>query len=269
MKWYLAQLISTQDTSANVQAVERHMREAADQGCHAVQLPEMFARFGTAKNADIAEAEGDFTGPVGEPLRALAQRYGIWIVAGTVPVRIAEEPLPRARLHVLDGNGELRAYYDKIHLFDATVGDAQGRYRESDYYQPGEPKATTVDTPWGTWGLSVCYDLRFPELYRRLREAGAQTLLAPSAFTFKTGQAHWELLCRARAVENGCYLVAANQGGQHDAKRHTWGHSLMVDPWGEVTQLGEGDAGLVVDTDIERLQTVRANLPSWENRRFF
>lgn len=268
MKWYLAQLISTQDTDANLQAVERQLQRAAEQGCDALQLPEMFARFGSAKNADIADFEADFNGPVGAPLRAMAQRYGLWIVAGTVPVRLNHEKQPRARLHVLDSNGEVRAHYDKIHLFDATIGDAQGRYRESDHYQAGEPQATTVDTPWGCWGLSVCYDLRFPELYRRLRQAGADTLLAPSAFTYKTGQAHWELLCRARAVENGCYLVAANQGGQHDAKRHSWGHSLLVDPWGEVVQLAEGEAGLVADTDLERLAQIRQQLPAWDNRRF-
>lgn len=267
MKWYLAQLISTQDTPANLAAVERHMRAAADQGCDALQLPEMFARFGTSKNADIADSEADFNGPVGNPLRTMAQRYGLWLVAGTVPVRVNDEQLPRARLHVLDSDGEVRAHYDKIHLFDATVGDAQGRYRESDYYQAGEPAAVTVDTPWGRWGLSVCYDLRFPELYRLLRQAGAETLLAPSAFTYKTGQAHWQLLCRARAVENACYLVAANQGGQHDARRHTWGHSLMVDPWGEVEQLGEGDAGLSVTTDLDRLAQIREQIPAWENRR--
>ncbi|WP_108124747.1 carbon-nitrogen hydrolase family protein [Saccharospirillum mangrovi] len=268
MKWYLAQMISGPDTAANLAAVQRHLIEAQRQGCDAVQLPEMFARFGTSKNADIADFEADFNGPVGAPLRDWARQYRLWIVAGTVPVRVAGEERPRARLHVLDADGELRAQYDKIHLFDATVGDAQGRYRESDYYQPGETDAKTVDTPWGRWGLSVCYDLRFPELYRRLRADGADTLLAPSAFTFTTGQAHWELLCRARAVENGCYLVAANQGGQHDAKRHSWGHSLMADPWGEVVQLGEGETGLCVETDMARLAEVRRNLPSWDNRRF-
>ncbi|MFG1497220.1 nitrilase-related carbon-nitrogen hydrolase [Saccharospirillum sp. HFRX-1] len=180
MKWYLAQLISTRDTSANLQAVERHMRAAADRGCDALQLPEMFARFGTSKNADIADFEADFNGPVGKPLRAMAQRYGLWLVAGTVPVRVNDEKLPRARLHVVDSDGEVRAHYDKIHLFDATVGDAQGRYRESDHYQAGEPAAVTVDTPWGCWGLSVCYDLRFPELYRLLRQAGAPPRRSPS-----------------------------------------------------------------------------------------
>lgn len=268
MQWYLAQMISTQDTEANLAAAEAHIAAAARQGCAAVQLPEMFARFGTSKNADIADREADFNGPVGQPLREAARRHGVWVVAGTVPVRVGDESRPRARLHVLDAAGEVRAHYDKVHLFDAAVGDAQGRYNESDYYQPGEPIISTVDTPWGRWGLSVCYDLRFPEMYRRQRQAGVDTLVVPSAFTYRTGQAHWELLCRARAVENACYLVAANQGGQHDAKRHTWGHSLGVDPWGEVEQLGEGEAGLVVQTDLDRVAEIRRKMPSWEHRRF-
>lgn len=268
MRWYLAQMISVRDTDANRAAAERHLAEAARRGCDAVQLPEMFARFATSQVADLADAETGFTGPVGGPLREAARRHGLWVVAGTVPVRLAGEARPRARLHVLDAAGEVRAHYDKVHLFDAAVGDAQGRYNESDHYQPGAAKVSTVETPWGRWGLSVCYDLRFPEFYRRQRAAGVDTLVVPSAFTRATGQAHWEVLCRARAIENACYLVAANQGGRHDEKRHTWGHSLRVDPWGEVTEVGEGETGLVVETDLEYLGEIRRKMPTWEHRRF-
>ncbi|GGX63159.1 carbon-nitrogen hydrolase family protein [Saccharospirillum salsuginis] len=266
MKWYLAQMISGPSVETNLDDVRRHFEQAADAGCDAIQLPEMFALFGVKENSFIANFESDFTGPVGTPLREMAREFGLWVVAGTVPVRVREESKPRARLHVLDAEGEVRAHYDKIHMFDAVVGDAQGRYRESDQYQSGgEP--VTVDTPWGRWGLTVCYDLRFPELYRKLRDEDVDTFVAPSAFTWSTGRAHWEVLCRARAIENLCYVVATNQGGQHDAKRRTWGHSMGVDPWGEVSQVGEGEAGLVYDTDLDRLAEWRDNMPVQEHRR--
>ncbi|MHA7880845.1 MAG: carbon-nitrogen hydrolase family protein [Saccharospirillum sp.] len=266
MKWYLAQMISTRNWQDNLERVHWHMQQAAAEGCDAVQLPEMFACFGQPDVQGIAAAETDFTGDIGGRLRQWSQHYGLWLLAGTVPVQIPGEDRPRARLHVLDAEGELRAWYDKIHLFDASVSDSQRRYRESDHYSPGS-EVVTVTTPWGIWGLSVCYDLRFPELYRRLADAGAETLVAPSAFTWVTGQAHWQVLCRARAIENGCYMLAANQGGQHDAKRRTWGHSLMSDPWGEVTELAEGEGGLCVTTDPERVREVRAQLPVHEHRR--
>lgn len=266
MKWYLAQMISGASLETNLADARRHFEQAADAGCDAIQLPEMFALFGVRDLAFIADAESDFTGPVGEPLREMARNHGLWVVAGTVPVREPGESKPRARLHVLDSDGEWRAQYDKIHMFDAVVGDAQGRYRESDMYQAGSESAI-VDTPWGRWGLTVCYDLRFPELYRQLRDQAVDTYVAPSAFTWSTGQAHWEVLCRARAIENTCYLVAANQGGQHDGKRRTWGHSMGVDPWGEVTQVGEGEAGLVYETDLERVNDLRQKMPVNEHRR--
>ncbi|MCH8533202.1 MAG: carbon-nitrogen hydrolase family protein [Saccharospirillum sp.] len=266
MKWYLAQMISSRHFQDNLERVHWHLQQAANQGCDAVQLPEMFATFGLAENQVIARAETDFNGEIGAQLRDWSRQFGLWLVAGTVPVQLPQEDRPRARLHVLDAEGELRASYDKIHLFDASVSDSQRRYQESRHYQPGD-EVVTVSTPWGVWGLSVCYDLRFPELYRRLADAGAETLVAPSAFTWVTGQAHWQVLCRARAIENGCYLLAANQGGQHDEKRRTWGHSLMCDPWGEVTELAEGEGGLCVSTDPERVREIRTQLPVHEHRR--
>ncbi|MEX0624665.1 carbon-nitrogen hydrolase family protein [Saccharospirillum sp.] len=266
MKWYLAQMISSRHLEDNLDQVDRHVQAAAEAGAQAIQLPEMFAVFGGGVARDLAAAETDFTGPVGQHLREAACRHGLWVVAGTVPVLMPGEAKPRARLHVLDDQGEVRAHYDKIHLFDAAVGDAQGQYRESDHYQPGQD-VVTVKTPWGHWGLSVCYDLRFPELYRLQRSRGVDTFVVPSAFTWSTGQAHWEVLCRARAIENASYLVAANQGGQHDEKRRTWGHSLVVDPWGDVEGAGEGEQGLTIDTDLERVDAVRLKMPTHEHRR--
>ncbi|WP_028669727.1 carbon-nitrogen hydrolase family protein [Saccharospirillum impatiens] len=266
MRWYLAQMISTRDLQENLVNVDRHLAAAAEAGADAVQLPEMFAVFGGGVAKALAASETEFTGPVGQRLRDAARRYGLWIVAGTIPVFAPNEAKPRARMHVLDDQGDVRAQYDKIHLFDAAVSDAQGRYRESDHYQPGQD-VVTLETPWGHWGLSVCYDLRFPELYRIQRNRGVDTFVVPSAFTRSTGQAHWEVLCRARAIENASYLVAANQGGQHDEKRQTWGHSLMVDPWGVVSDVGEGEQGFTVETDLARVDSVRLNMPTHEHRR--
>jgi nitrilase len=266
MQWYLAQMISSQHLNDNLDQVDHHLRAAAEAGADVIQLPEMFATFGGGVAMDLAAHEADFTGPVGQRLREAACRYGLWIVAGTVPVQLAGERKPRARLHVLDDRGEVRAHYDKIHLFDAAVSDAQGRYRESDHYQAGND-VVTVKTPWGHWGLSVCYDLRFPELYRLQRIRGVDTFVVPSAFTWTTGQAHWEVLCRARAIENARYLVAANQGGQHDEKRRTWGHSTMVDPWGVMDCTGEGEQGMTVTTERERVDAVRLKMPTHEHRR--
>lgn len=266
MRWYLAQMISSRDLQENMASVERHLAAAAEAGADAVQLPEMFAVFGGGVARELASLETGFVGPVGQRLRDAARRYKLWIVAGTLPVCAPNEAKPRARMHVLDDQGELRARYDKIHLFDAAVGDAQGRYRESDHYQGGS-EVVTLQTPWGHWGLSVCYDLRFPELYRLQRTRGVDTFVVPSAFTWHTGQAHWEVLCRARAIENACYVVAANQGGKHDAKRHTWGHSLMADPWGEVETIGEGEQGVTLTTDLGLVQSVRLKMPTQAHRR--
>ncbi len=266
MRWYLAQMISSRHLEENLDKVDRHLATAAEAGADAVQLPEMFAVFGGGVAKELAASEAEFTGPVGRHLREAARRYKLWIIAGTIPVYAPNEAKPRARMHVLDDQGELRAKYDKIHLFDAAVSDAQGQYRESDHYQPGND-VVTLETPWGHWGLSVCYDLRFPELYRLQRNRGVDTFVVPSAFTWSTGQAHWEVLCRARAIENASYLVAANQGGRHDEKRHTWGHSLMVDPWGEVEGVGEGEQGVVLETDLTRVESVRMKMPTHEHRR--
>lgn len=266
MKWYLAQMISSRYLDANLEQLDRHMQAAAEEGADAIQLPEMFAVFGGGVARELAADEAEFTGPVGQHLREAACRHGLWIVAGTVPVLMPGEPKPRARLHVLDDQGEVRAHYDKIHLFDAAVGDAQGQYRESDHYQPGQD-VVTVKTPWGHWGLSVCYDLRFPELYRLQRNRGVDTFVVPSAFTWSTGKAHWEVLCRARAIENASYVVAANQGGQHDEKRRTWGHSLVVDPWGVVEGVAEGEQGVTINTDLDRVEEIRLKMPTQEHRR--
>jgi deaminated glutathione amidase len=213
-----------------------------------VLLPENFALLGERQGyLDGAEAIGE--GPIQTQLAEWARHYGIWLVAGAMPTRmptiIAGSEHIHTSLLVFDPSGKLKGHYHKIHLFDVDVADNQGRYRESETFSPGS-EPVLVDSPFGPLGLSICYDLRFPELYRQLTRAGARVLLVPAAFTAVTGEAHWEPLLRARAIENQCYVVAANQGGTHETGRQTWGHSMVIDPWGRVLASKESGRGTVL-----------------------
>lgn len=260
------QMTSGKNLEKNLKDVEQKLRQQDLSGVQFVVLPEMFAVFGVRDQAALAQQERDFHGPVGTAVRQWAREFQVWIVAGTVPVMAGDETLPRARCHLIDDQGELIAHYDKIHLFDAVVGDRQGSYRESDSYSPGN-EVVTVPTPWGRLGLAVCYDLRFAELFRALNDQGAEFVILPSAFTALTGEAHWEPLCRARAIENAFVLVAVNQCGQHDAKRATWGHSMLVDSWGRTESMG-GDNGCgLFSTDLSDVAVSRRLIPVNENRR--
>lgn len=179
---------------------------------------------------------------------------------------MADAGNPKARCHVVDARGELVVSYDKIHLFDANVTDKQGAYRESDDYSAGSD-VVCFDSPWGRVGLAICYDLRFPELFRQLAEQGAELVIVPAAFTYVTGMAHWEVLCRARAIENGLFIAAVNQAGQHDAKRQTWGHSMLVTPWGECESLAETAESKVFTADFSKIEQARTALPVHQHRR--
>lgn len=260
------QMTSTASLDQNLDFVEAQITSGAFNSTDILVLPEMFAQFGVKDQTPIASQETDFSGPIGTKMRAWAVEHNLWIVAGTVPCFVEGEKLPRARCHVINSSGELVAVYDKIHLFDASVGDRQGAYRESDSYNAGST-VVTFESPWGRLGLAVCYDLRFPELFRQLNDQGAQTVIVPSAFTEKTGQAHWEVLCRARAVENEFFIAAVNQCGQHDEKRRTWGHSMLVDPWGVTESAADRPVNLCVDVDHNRVDDVRAKIPVNQNRR--
>jgi nitrilase len=232
-----------------------------------VILPEMFALFGSKEQQALAKQEVSFNGPVGSVIRRLATEHGVWIVAGSVPVMDTDaNSRPVARCHVVDHHGELMACYDKIHLFDANVTDNQGAYRESDDYSAGQ-NVVCFDSPWGKLGLAICYDLRFPELFRLLAEKEAQLVIVPAAFTYVTGKAHWEVLCRARAIENGFYIAAVNQAGQHDEKRQTWGHSMLVSPWGEFESLGEQAECGVFTADFCKVEQARSALPVHQHRK--
>ena len=265
MRVAVVQMVSTADVATNLAVVARQLEAAAHARADLAVLPESFALFG-GNQLELAQAEGNFSGPVSRFICDNAKALGLWIVAGTLPVLTKASNKPVARVHLVNSQGQCQSYYDKIHLFDADVADGQGRYRESDTYHPGDTVHCCA-SPWGKLALSVCYDLRFPELYRRQRDLGAEWFIVPSAFTWRTGRAHWEVLCRARAIENGCFLVASNQGGQHDEKRRTWGHSMVVDPWGDTQCLSDGEGQLVLDLDRNKLASVRKSMPTHLHRR--
>ena len=265
------QMNSGVDVAANLATAGRLLAEARAAGAVLAVLPENFAIMGARDTDKLAHAEPLGDGPIQRWLADTARATGLWIVAGTVPVAVAGDPSRVwAASLVFDAEGRQRARYDKIHLFDVDVPNAAGeRYRESRTIAHGDPAGcTVVDTPAGRLGLSVCYDLRFPELYRRLALAGADLLCVPAAFTAKTGEAHWEILLRARAIENQCHVIAPGETGSHAGGRQTWGHSMIVGPWGEVlacVEAGEGFAIAAVDLAAQR--ALRDGFPNLSQRR--
>lgn len=264
------QMISGGDIEANLAAAARLIERAAGDGAHLAVLPESFALFLSSAQRELGTREaGRQQARVRPFLAEQAARHGIWLVGGTLPLTEADDPRPRAACLLFDDSGSEVARYDKVHLFDVEVGDAHGRYCESDTFCPGTPRAVVVPTPVGHLGLSVCYDLRFAELFTLLRMAGADLIAVPSAFTRQTGLAHWLPLLRARAIETQCWLIGANQGGWHTSKRSTSGGSAIVDGWGTVrAEVGFGEAVLTADVDLEQLQRWRAAMPVMSHRRF-
>ncbi|NVK41477.1 MAG: carbon-nitrogen hydrolase family protein [Oceanospirillaceae bacterium] len=262
------QMVSGERFEDNLDAAARLVGQAASEGAKLVLLPENFALFDSANLRTLAERGDEVRGRVAE----LAMQAGVWLVAGSLPLAERTDGTPvavprvRAGCLVFDDAGVERARYDKRHLFDVDVADAQRSYRESDYVEAGE-SPVVVDTPVGCLGLSICYDLRFPQHYQALRDAGAELISVPSAFTAVTGAAHWELLLRARAVETQCYLLGADQGGRHSNRRETWGHSMVVDPWGDVLGVqATGEGVVIAELDRERLREVRAKMPVQAHR---
>mgnify|MGYP006283461895 CR=1 FL=1 len=268
------QMVSGFEVEPNLVKARELLEEAASRGVSVAVLPENFAAFQSRHLPEIGRAEaGGAEGSIQAFLEHEAKRLGLWIVAGSIPMAsrpdgsVVDGGRVRASCVVVNAQGHQVARYDKIHLFDAQVGDSHGRYRESAVFEPGDT-VVCVDTPVGRLGLSICYDLRFPELYRRLREEGAEWVVVPSAFTYRTGEAHWEALLRARAIENQVWICAPNQGGQHDERRRTWGHSMVVDPWGGiVTELPEGPGVVDAQLDPQMLANTRSAIPVWDHRR--
>jgi nitrilase len=268
------QLVSGEDVAANLEAAARMVRLAAERGARLILLPEYFAVLSSDEACKLRLAEpaadvvagspdrDDTSRPIQRFLSALARDEAVWLVAGTIPLRSDDPNRVRNACLVYDERGRQVARYDKIHLFNLSLGAE--RLCESRTIEPGsEPVA--VDTPVGRAALSVCYDVRFGELYRLLLPF--DLLCMPAAFTATTGRAHWEVLLRARAIENQCYVLAAAQGGTHPGGRRTFGHSMIVDPWGEVLEvLPEGAGVVMADIDPQRLQQVRRDLPALANR---
>jgi nitrilase len=260
-------MVSCADVGRNLEAARALLRESRERGALVAALPENFAFMGLTEADKLAIAEDDGRGPIQHALSGLARELGLWIVAGTVPLRVPGEPRVAAACLVLDADGRRAARYDKIHLFDVAIPGRDERYQESASVRPGEAPVC-VDTPAGRLGLAVCYDLRFPELFRRLLDLGAEWFCLPSAFTAPTGRAHWETLLRARAIENLCHLVAPAQSGFHENGRETHGDSMIVDCWGRVlARLPRGTGVVVADIDLVRQREVRQNFPSLDHRR--
>ena len=261
------QMTSCAEVARNLETAVRLLREARARGACLAALPENFAFMGLAEADKLAIAEDHGRGPIQSSLAGLARELGLWIVAGTLPLRVPGEARVAAACLVFDADGLCVARYDKIHLFDVAVPGRDERYQESASVRPGETPVC-VDTPAGRLGLAVCYDLRFPELFRRLLGLGAEWFCLPSAFTAPTGRAHWETLLRARAVENLCHVVAPAQSGFHENGRETYGDSMIVDCWGRVVaRLPRGTGVVVGDIDLVRQREVRQNFPSIDHRR--
>lgn len=260
------QWTSGSDPQQNLDQLRTLVRLLPKQRPQLVVVPEAFACFGAgeAQQCDLAEQLGQ--GPIQEAVAALAKQHDLWIVAGTIPIQAGARYAAAALL--FDNQGQQVARYDKIHLFDAVVEDGTGNYLESKYTQPGS-ELTVVDTPFGRLGMAVCYDLRFPEMFRALRQQGAELIVLPSAFTQVTGQAHWQPLLQARAIENQCYMVAPNQGGVHPDGRETWGHSMIIDPWGKVCTEISSDIGVgSTSIDATRIRDIRRRMPVETHNQF-
>lgn len=260
------QMTSAPEVSPNLAQASRLIAEGARSGARLIVLPENFALMAASDADRLAAAEPDGEGPIQDFLSTSAREHGVWLVGGTIPLRSQAPTKVRAACLLYDDRGARVTRYDKIHLFDVRLGNGE-RYYESNGIEAGDAPVV-VDTPVGRLGLSVCYDLRFPELFRRLLDAGAEVFAVPSAFTAYTGRAHWETLVRARAIENLAYVVAAAQSGRHATGRETYGDSMIVNPWGEVlSRRGQGPGLAIADCDPQKLKSLRAQLPSIDHRR--
>jgi nitrilase len=265
MKIAALQMVSTPEVARNLDAAARLIAQAAGAGAQLVALPEYFCLMGRRDDDKLGIAEAPGEGPIQRFLADQARQHGLWIVGGTLPLRTGSAARVTNSNLVFAPDGSLAARYDKMHLFAFDNGREQ--YDEGRVLQAGGEPVALQAGPLRV-GLSVCYDLRFPELYRALMQPPCDLLCVPSAFTYTTGQAHWELLLRARAVENQCFVIAPAQGGTHENGRRTWGHSMIVDPWGEVLALqAEGDAVVLAEVDAQRLAAVRTQLPALRHRR--
>lgn len=263
------QLCSGPDLAANLDAAERQLREAAAAGARLAVLPENFAVFDATQYRQVALQLPSILAW----LAALARELDLWVVAGTLLAASRPDgaPVPDGRVrtacHVISAAGECVARYDKTHLFDVDVPDSQGAYRESATFEPGD-EVVCVETPFGRIGLTICYDLRFPELFRALVDKGAGLVTVPAAFTAVTGEAHWQVLLRARAIENQVMVVGAGQGGWHNPSRQTWGHTQIIDAWGRVLaeQVTDGAGFVLARWDRDEQVSLQNRMPVRKHR---
>ena len=258
------QMVSCMDVATNLATAARLIAEAAQQGAQLILLPEYFPLMGASDSAKLAVAEGDGKGTIQDFLSHQAKTHGIWLAGGTIPLRSSQPDKVRNSLLVYGPQGQRVARYDKVHLFGFDNGAE--RYREADSIEAGAA-AMAFDAPFGRVALGVCYDLRFPELFRQL--GAFDILLLPAAFTATTGRAHWEILLRARAIENQCFVIASGQGGRHPNGRETHGHSMIIDPWGQVLEcLPTGEGIVLAQLKASQLNRVRETLPALQHRVF-
>ena len=261
------QMASGPNVNANLIEAGRLIAMAVDAGAELVVLPENFAIMGMSEFDKVKIREADGHGPIQDFLNEQASKHGIWLVGGTVPLAAHDPDKVRSACLLIDDQGQRVARYDKIHLFDVELPDNGERYVESETIEEGD-QVVVAETPFGRLGLAICYDLRFPELFRQMAEQGVEIIAIPSAFTAITGAAHWETLVRARAIENLCYVIAAAQGGYHVNGRETYGDSMIIDPWGRVLdRLPNGSGFVIGELDMGNLESTRRNFPVLEHRR--
>jgi nitrilase len=261
------QMTSSHIVADNLTAAGRLLREAKDLDCDIACLPENFSFIGLRDADKLQVAEADGEGAVQTFLSDAARDLKMWILGGTIVIRGGDDRRVANTSLLIDAAGKRVARYDKIHLFDVTIPGRDEQYRESTHVAPGSDMVI-ADTPVGKLGLSVCYDMRFPELYRELVSRGAEWLAMPAAFTVPTGRAHWETLLRARAIENLCYVVAPAQSGTHSSGRETYGDSLIVDYWGQIlSRLAKGAGVITAEIDLAKQAETRARFPALDNRR--
>lgn len=257
------QMVSTPTPEQNFATARNLIAQAAQQGAQLVLLPEYWSIMGMHASDKVGYAEQPDAGPMQAIMSEIAREHRIWLIGGTLPMQSNEAGKVLNTMLIYNPAGERVARYDKIHLFGFTKGDES--YDEAATIVPGSV-VTTFDAPFGKIGLSICYDLRFPELYRAMGDCAL--IVVPAAFTYTTGKAHWEILLRARAIENQCYVLAAAQGGQHLNGRRTWGHSMLIDPWGEIVAvLAEGEGVVTGNIESHNLRDVRDSLPALKHRK--
>lgn len=263
------QMCSSHIVDENLKIAEKLVVEAAKNNAKLIVLPEMFAIMGLAASDKVSVKETFGSGKIQSFLSEQSKKNDVWIVGGTIPIACDNESKIRAASLIFDNKGQFINRYDKIHLFDVTLSEKEA-YKESDSTQHGN-EPVVINTPFGKLGLAVCYDVRFPELFRALFNKGAEIIALPSAFTVPTGEAHWELLARSRAVDNFCYLIGACQGGVHSNGRKTYGNSLIVEPWGNIIAKKSGiDAGIIyADIDIQKVHDARKSIPIKDHQQFF